>query len=637
MTFWNRLSRFCSTHTLSLIMLFAAVIGIIYIFIVPPWEHFDEPGHFEYAWLAANRSDWPQKGDFDQAMRREVGASMLEHSFHEYDVYQLLKTDEPISIITSQTGDLPLYYFLASLPLRLVKYSDLTFQLYVARLVSFALFLLVVRLTWQTSQEVFGENHRLSWMAPLFIICLPSFVDIMTAVNNDAAAIAAFSLFIHASTRLIKSGLSPRRGFYLLVSIILSMLAKSTAWLALPLSVLVILLTLIKQSSLKYVWLTLLIALIAGTGVIFSWKTSAPAYYYANKTSFIPHNRSLPIAPVGERAIVHQPQKYQTISFFHMLTPQAGQQLSGKDVTLGAWIWADSPTTIQYPVLETLNHHVLVDFHTKTILLTTEPQFFAFSAPMPASDGAPTWIRFFPSDDNKSSIFWDGIVLIPGDFSDETPPTFLEDDAAEIRWAGQDLNNLIRNASGEKSWPVFSEVTQKVFTREMNISSSKLLSILDVRSTACFYKYFLSRFFRSFWGIFGWGEVYLLGQRPYRIFAGFSLIALLGGLIGLSSRSIKYNKKIGLLFITAAASQLVLVTFRGAGSWFGSILIPLARYFYPAIIPLTILLVWAWSQFWEFVHKKTSLSRLLINLITITSLVALAIWGMLSLLVAFPR
>ena len=68
-------------RTLSIILVLGLVHGLLYVFLEPPWQHYDEPTHFEYAWLIANRAALPQGDDFDQGMRREVAASMLEHGF----------------------------------------------------------------------------------------------------------------------------------------------------------------------------------------------------------------------------------------------------------------------------------------------------------------------------------------------------------------------------------------------------------------------------------------------------------------------------------------------------------------------------------------------------------------------------
>jgi len=55
--------------------------GLFYVFIIPPWQHYDEPNHFEYVWLIADRGRLPMPGDYDQEMRRTVAISMIEHNF----------------------------------------------------------------------------------------------------------------------------------------------------------------------------------------------------------------------------------------------------------------------------------------------------------------------------------------------------------------------------------------------------------------------------------------------------------------------------------------------------------------------------------------------------------------------------
>ena len=57
---------------LLVIMLIGAIHGIIYMFLIPPWQHYDEPTHFEYAWLVANWRRIPLPGVFDPEMSRHV-------------------------------------------------------------------------------------------------------------------------------------------------------------------------------------------------------------------------------------------------------------------------------------------------------------------------------------------------------------------------------------------------------------------------------------------------------------------------------------------------------------------------------------------------------------------------------------
>ena len=66
-------------------------------------------------------------------------------------------------------------------------------------------------------------------MVPAFLALLPGFIDSMTAVNNDVAAVLSASIFLWASLRLIKKGFSIGRLGFLALSLILCYLSKDTA------------------------------------------------------------------------------------------------------------------------------------------------------------------------------------------------------------------------------------------------------------------------------------------------------------------------------------------------------------------------------------------------------------------------
>ena len=178
--------------------------GIIYAAIIPPWWHNDEPGHFEYAWLAANLPAWPKPGQYDQAMRKQMAVSLIKYNWYGRGMQPDLSGSGAISIGVPQTGDPPGYYFLASLPLRLMHNADITVQYYAARSMSFLLYLLIIVVIWYALGEILREDHPLRWMVPAFLALLPGFIDAMTAINNDVAATLAASLFLWASLRLIK-------------------------------------------------------------------------------------------------------------------------------------------------------------------------------------------------------------------------------------------------------------------------------------------------------------------------------------------------------------------------------------------------------------------------------------------------
>lgn len=62
---------------LAAILLVGLIHGLLYVFLMPPWQHYDEPTHFEYVWLIANRPGLPKPGDYDRDMRRQVGKSVV--------------------------------------------------------------------------------------------------------------------------------------------------------------------------------------------------------------------------------------------------------------------------------------------------------------------------------------------------------------------------------------------------------------------------------------------------------------------------------------------------------------------------------------------------------------------------------
>jgi 4-amino-4-deoxy-L-arabinose transferase-like glycosyltransferase len=192
------------------ILLIGLIHGLLYVFLIPPWQHYDEPGHFEYAWLIAEQGKIPESGTYDQQMRRELVTSMIEHDFYGDDQQKpnLLSDSEPIEIGYTQTGDRSLYYQLVSIPLNLISSSDFGLQLRVSRLISLILYLVSILAAYGVARTLTNQRHPLHWKLPLTLALLPGFTDLMTAVNNDVGAVAAFSIFSWLSLRMIRNGIS---------------------------------------------------------------------------------------------------------------------------------------------------------------------------------------------------------------------------------------------------------------------------------------------------------------------------------------------------------------------------------------------------------------------------------------------
>ena len=660
---WKSLSCWLKAYQVLVLLLGGLLIGLVFVFTVPPWMHYDEPGHFEYAWLIANRPGLPVRGDYDQAMRRQVAASIVEQDIEAYAgmVSDPLQIDAEIDIWLAQVEDHPpTYYLLAALPLMIFRHTDITFQLYLVRLVSLTLFLLTIWAAYKACLELFGTKHPLTWLVPFFLLTLPAFVDIMTAANNDVAANLAFTLFIWASVLAIKKGLADFRLPALIGAVFLCLFTKSTAWLAVPLSLLVVLLALLRgHKRQKVAWLALVGSLVIAGLLAVSWRETAPAYYYGLTSASTPSRVAVADAPVGENAIV---QGSRVGSFYHHLSAQKRTKLAGEVATLGAWIWADQPTTISFPSIresqiwipmltasptvtrERIPFPSLVDRQTSppvTILfspalpiqLTTTPQFFAFNTSMPPLGGNVSWVHFPSSADEDNRVYWDGLVLVPGDFTGAEPPQFDDSTASSGTWSGQSFNNLIRNASGESAWPVFAPWLRSVVDIPNRIvpSASLILSFLDYDATAAYFQLAGERILRTFWAVFGWANVPLHGQKPYRFFLFLTVFYLIGILIAGARKAWGFSTQILLLMVGAVFFQFLIVVFRGIGSWFWLTYIPVGRYLYPVILPLGILLMAGVDQWISILHRLTRVSRQVFYLAFSAFLMGILLWSVLSL------
>ena len=659
MSFWQRIMNFFKQFQVWVLLILALIVGLIFVFAVPPWMHYDEPGHFEYAWLIANRPGFPERGDFDQDMRRQISASALEVDIEGYSgmLTDPLIVDQPIDIWLPQVEDhYPTYYFLAGLPLRLVPHSDIVFQLYLVRLVSLGMFLVLVWVGYRTVLELFDTGHPLTWMVPLFLITLPSLVDIMTAANNDVAAALAFTLFVWAGVALIKRGYSLFRVLALLAAVVACVFTKSTALMAVPLTPLVLLLALFRGKKFeKLAWLAVVISMVIGGALIISWRESAPAFFYSVGEATNPSREISAQAQIGEAVIVENGR------FFHLLTDDVRDQLAGQTATFGAWIWADAETSIRPPGIreESVALPALatspapswdrvrfpgvrerrplppttISFTDDTLELTTTPQYFAFSLDTPPLGGDMSWIYFEPSRDVNTQVYWDGIVLVAGDFSDAGVPTFDDERAQSGTWGGMRFTNLVRNGSAEAGWPVFSGWISDVVDLPNRLipSISLVLSVFDYPASFPYYFNSVSRIFRTFWAVFGWANVALFGQKPYRIFFILTVIYLAGIMIGLIRKKLNLLPQVLAFLGIAVVLQIAVTFFRGLGSWFWLTYIPVGRYIFPAILPVCILLMSGADQLIQLAHKTSRINKKYLYGTFTLLLISIMVWSIFSM------
>lgn len=623
---------------LTLLVILGAIHGAIYLLVVPPWQHYDEPGHFEYVWLIANEPSFPQKGDHNEEMLRELVRSMDLYGFYgghplpHWD-WSLDELKQLIGI--SQVGDPPVYYWITALPLRVIHFPDITTQLYIARGMSLLLYLVTIVSAWGVMNELLSNSkHPLSWMVPAFLVALPGLVDIMTAVNNDVGAVAFFSLFLWGGVRMIKRGFSIPGAMWLIVSTGLCWWTKNTTLVVLPLAVFALLLSLINARRRILVWVVPALGCILLAVVVMRWGDAAMWYRYTPQdypTRASPNN-----TPLGERAIrlTNNPTNGGG-AIRQTIPPDVVLRIRGKRVTLGAWIWANSEGKVATPIFRTYEQNRA---YFNEIEVGTAPEFHAFSFTVPSDTTAANVLLSGQgrSMSMPNNIYYDGLVLIEGKWPEKQAPVFQDVDGKSGIWGGKSFDNLIRNASAEEAQPWIYPWMDFLSEKWFSITPSNLItSIFDQKGSRWYYDVAFQNLFRTFWAKFGWGNVSLIGNKPYRLLGAATAMGILGAVYVL----ISYRSKVSmneLLFLGIAMSGVWIPTvIRGVPTLFTRLFIPAARYSYPAIIPVALLLVTGWWAILKWIISRIKLTELGLSIIYVVGLISLALYAFATLLISF--
>jgi hypothetical protein len=610
--------------------------GLLYVFLVPPWQHYDEPGHFEYAWLLANRPGLPQPGEYDQTMRRAVATSMIEHDFFRDLGFlpDLQVQNEPIWIGISQVDDPPFYYLLVSLPLRLMSSWDMTWQLYVGRLVSLSLFLTSIIAAWGIMKELVPAGHALRWMVPISMALLPGYTDLMTAVNNDVGATILFSLFLWGSVRMIRHGFSLRHFLWVISAAILCYWTKNTVILALPLLGLVMLVSLFRDQWQWVPW----VLLISGIPVIlmtaFSWGDAllwirSPNFLQTNPTRLFSAQ-----SPLGRYVMRMEIAPNEPLpEIFQLLPEDQIKLLRGETVTLGAWVWATQPLTV--------NAFTLYDGQqsfSRAIQIDRSPAFFALSAVI-AADASHARVTLAPGNPGSleaNTIFYDGLVLVEGARPLDAIPQFDDPTAQQGIWGGQAFSNLLRNASGEvagpsiQPWPVESRPELLIY------SSPELVlgSFLDWRGAGWYYQETAQNLLQTFWAKFGWGHIPLrlpFTSRPYLLLATLTMAGLGGAGMAVWRWRFALTWNVFLFLAIALVGVWGQTFVRGIHSLIYSIFIPSARYTYPVIVPTLLVLNVGWLEIARYLNRWMLIHPYIKYLVFFLSYLGLDLAALLSI------
>lgn len=623
---------------LILVLVSSLINGLLFVALVPPWEHYDEPTQFEYAWLVANRSYRPEPGDYDQKMRREVAASMVENKFFNHLNFRpnLLSSTDPVWIGISQTSDPPLYYYLAAIPLRLLRFTDIVIQLYAARLVSLLLFLITILLAWGIIREITPKYHPLHWMVPLTLALLPGFVDSMTAVNNDVGAVALFSLFLWSNILLLRRGVNIFRILVVVITAGLSILTKNTIYIVVPLGLLIIFLAFFKGKKQWLSWAILGAGILAIIITSFSLDNAA-GWLYIYPTEIPTQSRG--ISPVtGDHAI--QIKISPTLippELFQWIRPDKATFVRGYSVTLGAWIWAEEPVDIVAPKLSSSDANTS---NPPVFSVTTKPQFYAYTIPVP-KNVYRLWISLAPEiygSNRVVKIFYDDLVLVRGKRPLDQAPKFDDSTGQTGIWGAKHFTNLVQNASGENIWPrLKTRIDQLGLALFPGHPSLILGSLMDLPAIGWYYQNTAVNLFQTFWAKFGWGNVPLIFNKTYYLLFLVTLIGIIGFIWMICTKWRELDKRILFLFAFALCCIWGFTLVRGTDTMRIHLFFPASRYAFPAVIPTVLLLCLGWLEVFRNVKRWLKLPDRVFTIVYLLSFLGLDVFALISLIDFYSR
>jgi len=622
------ISRFVKSiqkHPLSTILILGLIHGLIYVFMIPPWWHHEEPGHFEYAWLAANREEWPQPGDYDNDLRREIAVSMLESGQENlYNVSRKRLKDDPIVLGFPMVGRKPVYYWTVSWSLRLVRNQPVLTQLYVARTVSLAMFVVSLWLAWLLMRELVKENHPLQWLVPLFLALLPGYVDNMTSVHDDVIGAVVAALFYWLSVRIIIKGFSPLLTLAWIGSSALCFYARDSTMILLLLAPIVPLSLFLKKKTVPVLGGIIFFVGIVVASQVLTFRDASQWYYYpATKST----NRvKTAQAPFGDYTFSLSGER----PFGQSFAPGFIKPLRKKTLTLGVWIWAETPTQVSLPIIQYRTRDGLRKSESQKTQIGTTPAFFTTTFYLPYEIGH-TWLIPMPAfPEGVEHVYYDGFVLVEGEYG-STPPIFDNQMLGKGEWDGQSFQNLVRNPSAERAWLGLRETVNRLQIKNYIKPALFLQTIQDWHGFGWYNRLAISSLFQGFWGRSAAAQVPLLGEYSYGFLQIISFLAILGSFhYILNSRLVLLRPEI---FFLAVALPIIWIPAFFRGTWFILNFVPLVpytRYAFPAFAPTALFICAGLIIILRQISKRYSLPEFLPEISFSAFMLGLAFYAIFS-------
>lgn len=612
----------------ALLLLAALLIGTYWLFAFPPWQHNDEPTHFEYAWHLAHWGHAPRYGigARDLVMQREMVASLVTHDFYRGvgDAPPFIGQDDvtPFYFGYDETVHPATYYWLVTLPLKASQHLDITSQLYAARTMSLLLFVLIIAAANRAIGVLTPPEHPLRWVVPLTMVLWPPFASHMTGVNNDVGAVFAVTLYLWGVARMVRDGPSLLTIVWLVGAGLLGLAFKTTASLALATFPVVLLVALWLHRGWR--WRTLFVPL-ALMAVLVAALVFVPtgAKGWTRSESVNTSRPPLRVARADGKGDALQIEAALTNGQLvnAVLSSRLAEIESGV-VSVGGWVWADAPLDGYSPGLQLgLRGEQFKQPVTEPLSLTTTPTLVIRSYRVPNTvQRLDFMLSGARQEDAAGMVYLDDAFIVPG-----TIPS-----GAEVRVAGDSVTingevhrNLLRNPSAAQgSWMVRSTVDALVQRYARRTPTRIFATFFDSDEVVpLLQRYIVPSLFAQLFGSFAWGHVTIAK-------AWYPLGWLLGGvaLIGVAVWWLRH-RRLDRLSLTLLLWLLVLLL-----GWVNALLwplaydtatlkIPSARYLHPMLLVMALMLAGGWWALWPQRRRPVGLG-LFFGLLLIVNVVA---------------
>jgi hypothetical protein len=611
--------------TAGLVCALALAHGLLYAWLIPPWQSPDEPAQFEYAALLAALGRVPSTDDTDAALEQQIVESLLRNRFFEY-LTGAAPQPPPRTLDDARTlffmprqvgGDPPLYFALAALPIRFLLQQPIETQLWVLRVLG-ALFVAGAALcAYGAARELFGDLRSASAVG-LFVALHPMFVFIGVGAGNDGLANLLGAALCWALLCIVRRGVSLRRAVVVVVLLALGVLSKRTF---LPLAALTLAIGAVwtafrlARTPWSMAWrvgIAVMLLELPGFGaasVLSIGRAAGSAAYWSGQAS-APAPRVTSAPGTGQPALLIAPGQIALQS----LPDVTGEWAQNQDLTFSARVWsAGAP----------VSGRMVIDFG----WAATEQPFEA------NIDAQIVQVRTFVP------LYCPYVHVVL--HADEG--TLYTDQLAAASNRQPDLNLLVNgNAAdaGLRPGSAMSQLERYLRLRELHWAwrSGQLPGPPPLG-------WDLARiFFVSFWGQFGWMSLPLVGGTPWEGVLG---VVCLGGLVGVGvlllrtkddrfwivdfrfwndeGRRTKDEGRIIILLLSLVASGLLFPLLNAYTQPRGQV-IQQGRYLFPAMVPVALLLVlgwrtltpprwrrgglWVWAVFW-LVFAAAAISMLM--------------------------